>query len=125
MGFLGGPAAWEASREGPAALEALARAELRAAFGPRADAALRGAPVLASDWGNDPYARGAYSHARPGRAAARRILGTPLAGGRLCFAGEACHPRLAATVGGAWESGEWAAHAALAALAGVPPEPVR
>lgn len=129
MGFLGGPAAWEASREGPAALEALARAELRTAFGPRAAAALRGTPALASDWGNDPYARGAYSHARPGRAAARRILGTPLAGGRLCFAGEACHPRLAATVGGAWESGAWAARSALAALGGAsreapPPEVV-
>ncbi|PHK96162.1 hypothetical protein CR162_04835 [Pseudoroseomonas rhizosphaerae] len=119
MGFLGGPAAWEASREGPRALEALARAELRHAFGARAGAALAGMPMLASDWGNDPFARGAYSHARPGRASARRVLGEPLAGGRLCFAGEACHPRLAATVGGAWESGEWAARAALDSLEGM------
>jgi len=44
--------------------------------------------VAASSWGNDPWACGAYSHIRPGGAAADAdLLGTPL-GGRLCFAGE-------------------------------------
>nr|WP_305123357.1 FAD-dependent oxidoreductase [Roseomonas sp. GC11] len=120
MGFLGGEAAWALSAEGPAALAAHARAELRRAYGARADRALLPADEegawLASDWGRDPFARGAYSHARPGRASARGVLGAPLAGGRLCFAGEACHPRLAATLAGAWESGAAAARAALGHL---------
>ncbi|MFC3126565.1 flavin monoamine oxidase family protein [Pseudoroseomonas globiformis] len=114
MGFLGGTAAWDLSRQGPAALLDHAFSELSCAYGARAAAALRREPALASDWGNDPFSRGSYSHARPGRAEARRILGRPLAEGRLAFAGEACHPRLAATVGGAWASGLQAAAAALA-----------
>jgi len=117
MGFVGGEAAWALAGEGDAALADFAFAELRRAFGARADRALRRDTVLASHWGTDPFARGSYSHARPGRAAARQVLATPLAGGQLCFAGEACHPRFAGTVGGAWESGEAAARQALAALA--------
>lgn len=113
MGFLGGEAAWALAREGAAGLADHARAELRRAYGGRAAAALRFDRPLASDWGRDPWARGAYSHARPGRAAARAALARPLGGGRLRFAGEACHPRLAATVAGAWESGHIAAWAAL------------
>jgi monoamine oxidase len=62
-------------------------------------------------WAEDPLFRGAYSHAVPGAQAARATLATPLADGRLCFAGEACHPRFAATVAGAWLSGLVAAHA--------------
>jgi monoamine oxidase len=53
-----------------------------------------------------------------GAAGARAALAAPLAGGRLVFAGEACHPTLAGTVGGAWLSGEKAAALALAALEG-------
>ncbi|MFB9970779.1 flavin monoamine oxidase family protein [Pseudoroseomonas cervicalis] len=116
MGFLGGEAAWALAAEGPAALRDHALSELSRAYGARAARAIRADGFLASDWGRDPFSRGAYSHARPGRAEARRILGTPLQEGRLCFAGEACHPRLAATLGGAWESGEAAAAAALAHL---------
>ena len=56
-------------------------------------------------WAEDPLFRGAYSHAVPGAQSARTILATPLANGRLRFAGEACHPRFAATVAGAWLSG--------------------
>ncbi|WP_238384084.1 flavin monoamine oxidase family protein [Teichococcus vastitatis] len=118
MGFIGGEAAWALSRLGPdkapAALLEHAFAELSLAYGPRAARALRREPALASDWGNDPWSLGAYSHARPGRAEARRILARSLGEGRLSFAGEACHPRFAATVGGAWASGEQAAAAVLA-----------
>ncbi|WBV44056.1 NAD(P)/FAD-dependent oxidoreductase [Pseudoroseomonas cervicalis] len=114
MGFLGGEAAWTLSAEGPAALRDHALSELARAYGARAARAIRAEGYVASDWGRDPFSLGAYSHARPGRAEARRILGTPLQEGRLCFAGEACHPRLAATLGGAWESGTAAAAAALA-----------
>ncbi|MDJ0386518.1 FAD-dependent oxidoreductase [Roseomonas sp. E05] len=116
MGFVGGGAAWALAEEGEAALADFAFAELRRAYGARADRALRREGVLASHWGTDPFARGAYSYARPGRAMARRMLAAPLAEGRLCFAGEACHPRFAGTVGGAWETGEAAARSALEAL---------
>jgi monoamine oxidase len=107
LAFIGGSLAWELSREGPAAAEAHARAEFARIFGAAAAQAL-GAPII-TDWGNDPAFCGSYSHARPGAQAARRGLAEPLGDGRLIFAGEACHPRFAATVAGAWLSGEAAA----------------
>lgn len=114
--YLGGPAAAALEREGDAAAEAYMRAELVHRFG-KAAARMFRPGVVVTDWLRDPYSRGVYSHARVGRAGARAILGTPLAGGRLMLAGEACHIGLAGTVGGAWRSGEAAARAALAALA--------
>ncbi|WP_159998839.1 NAD(P)/FAD-dependent oxidoreductase [Roseomonas sp. 18066] len=113
MGFLGGDAAWALSGQGVAPLLDHALAELRRAYGGRADRAIRADVAAMHDWGADPFARGSYSHARPGRAGARRVLGTPLQDGRLGFAGEACHPRYAATLAGAWDSGLSAAAAAL------------
>jgi monoamine oxidase len=113
MGFVGGPAAWELARAGEAATVDFAFAELARNFGPRAATALRRQGALVSDWATDPFSLGAYSHARPGRAGARGILARPLAGGRLRFAGEACHPTLAATLGGAWGSGAAAAQQLL------------
>ncbi|WP_232479043.1 flavin monoamine oxidase family protein, partial [Roseomonas rosulenta] len=101
IGFCGGARAWEMLHDAPA-LEAAARGEIAAMFGAPAAAALGRAAV--TRWGEDPLFRGAYSHAVPGAQTARRVLGTPLADGRLCFAGEACHPRFAATVAGAWLS---------------------
>ena len=107
--FVGGTLAWELSREGSAATEAHVRADLARIFGARADTAL-GAAIVSS-WGTDPHFLGSYTHARPGHADARRVLADPLAGGRLCFAGEACDMRLAGTLAGAWNSGERAAAA--------------
>ncbi|NKC31006.1 flavin monoamine oxidase family protein [Falsiroseomonas selenitidurans] len=112
---VGGDAAAALERAGDAALEDFMRAEVATRFGALAAAALHPNPIV-TDWLRDPWARGVYSYARPGRAAARGVLAAPLAGGRLCLAGEACHARLAGTVGGAWRSGEAAAQAALAAL---------
>jgi monoamine oxidase len=120
VGFIGGPAAAALSREGPAAVEAFARAQLSDLLGHGADAAL-GAGVVA-DWARDPLHRGAYAYAKPGHAGARAALGTPLGGGRLVFAGEACRTDgLAGTVGGAWLDGERAG----AVVAGLlrPPAP--
>jgi monoamine oxidase len=115
IGFVGGAAAWDLAHGGAAAALDFARAELRRMFGARADRALA-ADGLVTDWGTDPRFLGAYAYARPGHAAARRRLAQPLAGGRLVFAGEACHAGLAGTVGGAFLSGrEAAGHAALAA----------
>lgn len=112
---VGGDAAAALEAEGDAALEAFMRAEVARRFGHRAAQALAPDPIVTT-WQRDPMARGVYSYARPGRASARGILAQPLAGGRLCLAGEACHARLAGTVGGAWQSGMVAAETALAAL---------
>ncbi len=109
FGFVGGARAWDLSRQGPAATEAAARADLAAMFGPRAAAAL--GECVVSDWGENPLFRGSYTHARPGHHASRAVLATPLGEGRLRFAGEACHSRFAGTVAGAWLSGEAAAAA--------------
>ncbi len=114
LGFVGGRAAWALAGHQPAAAVALMRAEIAARFGPRGTAAFDWDHAVVTDWGADPWARGAYSHARPGHASARLVLGQAVArDGRLVLAGEACHPTLAGTVGGAWESGRRAAALAL------------
>jgi len=105
IGFLGGGLAWELERAGPRAAEAHARAELRRMLGTRADRAFDRAS-LATRWGSDPFIRGAYCYPGPGDAGARLELARPLADGALVFAGEACHPTLGGTVGGAFLSGE-------------------
>ena len=101
-GHFGGRTAWE--HTDPRAAEALVRAELADLFGADAAARLDG-PVVATNWGTDPLFRGAYAYAEPGWSGARAQLAAPIDGGRLMFAGEACHDTLAGTVGGAWESG--------------------
>ncbi|MBB5689221.1 monoamine oxidase [Roseomonas alkaliterrae] len=106
IAFCGGSRAWELAHD-PAAAEAAAREEAARVFGARAAAAL--GPAVVTRWAEDPLFRGAYSHAVPGARAARTTLARPLADGRLVFAGEACHPRYAATVAGAWLSGAEAA----------------
>ncbi len=108
IAFCGGARAWDIAGN-PARAEAEARAEATTVFGARAAAAL-GRPTV-TRWAEDPLFRGAYSHAVPGAQGARAVLATPLADGRLSFAGEACHPRFAATVAGAWFSGTQAAGA--------------
>ncbi len=113
--WLGGAAAAALEAAGDAAAEAYMQDELARRFGGRARAALAPGAVV-SDWLRDPLARGVYSHARVGQAGARAVLARPLAEGRLCLAGEACHASLAGTVAGAWLSGEAAAAAALAAM---------
>jgi monoamine oxidase len=109
--FTGGSHA--TNREAAGESEAFARDQLRALWGRRADAAFRPGAVVTA-WAGDPLHRGAYAYARPGCSAARAVLGTPLAGGRLIFAGEAIRTDgLAGTVGGAFLAGEDAAAAVL------------
>jgi monoamine oxidase len=69
----------------------------------------------ATRWNSDPLTLGAFSAASVGGAGARRILMESLRD-RVWFAGEAVHETLWGTVGGAWESGERAADAALKQL---------
>lgn len=117
QGFLGSARAWRLAQDGPEAAEAEARAELARYVGAAAVARLFPGPALVTRWGEDPLFRGAYSHAIPGQAGARALLrDAALAGGRLRIAGEATHARFAATVGGAWSSGEHAADVIHAGL---------
>ncbi len=70
--------------------------------------------ITVSPSGTDPLHRGAYTYALTGHASARATLGTPLADGRLTFAGEAvCTDGPGSTVGGAFLSGERAAGMAV------------
>lgn len=55
---------------------------------------------IATVWSQDPFSRGAWAVARPGHAASRKRLVTPV-GGRLYFAGEADHEKFHGTAGGA------------------------
>jgi monoamine oxidase len=68
--------------------------------------------TAATRWAAEPWALGAFSAAAPGGQGGRKVLMEPLRE-RLFFAGEAVHETLWGTVGGAWESGERAADAAL------------
>ena len=105
--FHGGSHSAELDRNGGA--EAFAREQLRAMFGSRADAAFRPGAVV-TRWASDRWFRGSYAYARPGHSAARAVLGTPLFGGKLVFAGEATRTDgLAGTVGGAFLAGTQAA----------------
>jgi monoamine oxidase len=79
-------------------------------FGPDVKKAIR--RTHATQWSKDPWALGAFSSAPPGWQPARKVLMEPVRD-RIWFAGEAAHEALWGTVGGAWESGERAADAAI------------
>jgi monoamine oxidase len=66
----------------------------------------------ATHWNDEPWVMGAFSAAAPGAQGARRVLMESV-NDRIWFAGEAAHETLWGTVGGAWESGERAADAAI------------
>ena len=111
--YWGGPLALELERAGEAAMADFAADELAALFGSGVRQRLR--PLLGTRWAADPFARGAYSYARPGGADGRAVLAAPLAE-RLFFAGEACSTGSYSTAHGAYATGVAAAEAALAAL---------
>jgi monoamine oxidase len=117
QGWIGGSTARALEHEGDAAAVDFALAQLRGMLGSRVDAAFAGGARIVTRWSRDPLIGGAYAYAVPGRASARAALATPLAGGRLAFAGEACHADgLAGTVAGAWVTGQDAAQAVLLAV---------
>ncbi len=115
--YFGGALAAELEREGPGALAAFAIEEWAAAFG--SDMRPRLSPLAASAWRTDPWSRGAYSHAKVGRAGQRAVLAAPVEG-RLFFAGEACSEHAYSTAHGAFTTGRAAADAALAAVGRAP-----
>ena len=65
-------------------------------------------------WGADPFARGAYSYALPGKADCRATLAAPV-DDRLFFAGEACSKHDYSTAHGAYRTGIAAAEQVIAA----------
>lgn len=65
-------------------------------------------------WGTDPFSRGSYSYALPGKADCRAELAAPVED-RLFFAGEACSRGDYSTAHGAYLSGVAAAEAVIAA----------
>jgi len=65
-------------------------------------------------WEADPYARGSYSYAIPGKTDCRSALAAPV-DGRLFFAGEACSVNDYSTAHGAYLTGIAAAEQVIAA----------
>lgn len=114
---IGGGFARDLGAQGEAAMVAFAVEWLVKLFG--SDIKTKVGRSAATRWDAMPYIRGAASAAAPGGQPSRCVLMEPLQ--NLYFAGEACHETLWGTVGGAWESGERAAEAALKSLGPVEP----
>jgi monoamine oxidase len=111
--YFGGRLARGLEAEGEGAFAAFAIEELTGLLGSSWRARLR--PVAVTAWAADPWARGAYSHALPGRAGERAVLAAPV-DGRLFFAGEATSIHAFSTAHGAYDSGRRAAEEVLAEL---------
>jgi monoamine oxidase len=103
------------SAQGEAAMVDFAGEWLAKLYGGEVRKAVKRA--IATRWNADALALGAMSAASPGGHAARAVLLEPVRDAAW-FAGEAVHETLWGTVGGAWESGERAAEAALRRLNG-------
>jgi monoamine oxidase len=71
-------------------------------------------PIQIHRWGADPFARGSYSYALPGKAACRDALAAPV-DGRLFFAGEACSRGDFSTAHGGYFTGVTTADQIIAA----------
>jgi len=100
----------ELSKAGEAAMTDFAAGWLADLYG--ADVKKAIGKTVATRWNADPFAMGAFSAAAVNGQPGRKLLMEPVRD-RLFFAGEAVHETLWGTVGGAWESGERAADAAL------------
>jgi monoamine oxidase len=107
---IGGRLGRELSQAGEAAMIDFATGWLADLYG--ADVKKAIGRTHATRWTAEPWALGAFSAAAPGGQGGRKVLMEPVRE-RLFFAGEAVHETLWGTVGGAWESGERAADAAL------------
>ncbi len=123
-GWLAGPKADRVSSLTAAELVELGLASLAEIFDLPPDR-LRSNLVAsqAINWGNDRFARGAYSYATPGTRAAQSVLSKP-DGGVIFFSGEALYagPDMG-TVEAALASGQETARAILTGSPATPPRP--
>lgn len=109
--FVGGSLARELEALGEDAAAAFALGPLRDLFGKQVEERFLGARQ--TRWGADPLALGSYSVAKPGAADDRMALATPIAD-KVFLAGEATvTDGWAATVAGAYNSGQEAAQRIL------------
>jgi len=115
-GYFAGTLAHELEAAGDGAFFDFALSELTALLG--SDFARRVKPIGIHGWASDPFARGSYSYAKPGKADCRAALAAPI-DDRLFFAGEATSPRDFSTAHGAFLTGVAAADQAIAARATV------
>jgi monoamine oxidase len=113
--YYGGSLAAELEEAGEAAFFDFARSELVGLFG--AGIARRIHPLPMHLWRADPFARGSYSYASPGRAEDRARLASTV-DDRLFFAGEACSRASYSTAHGALLTGLAAAEGVLSARHG-------
>ena len=107
---VGGKFGRDLAAQGEAAMVAFAQDWLTGLYGADIKKAVR--RTSTTRWSDEPWVMGAMSSASPGGQGARRVLMEPFRE-RIWFAGEAVHETLPGTVGGAWESGERAAEAAM------------
>ena len=82
--------------------------------------------TVVTSWGRNPFIRGGYAIARPGRAKSRERLIAGDISDRVFLAGEACHPYWYATAHGAYLTGIDRAHRALSSIDWpvMPPDPL-
>ena len=109
--FVGGDLAIELEQRGD--IEQFARDELGSIFGAQFLGDI--VDVLHTTWSTDPWSRGSYSIALPGKADMRRQFSVPLHE-RIFFAGEANSIDYFGTIHGAWFSAVAAADQTLALL---------
>jgi len=109
--YFGGRNAWELEAGGENAFVDFALGELTGLLGH--DFAKRVKPITMHPWGADPFARGSYSYALPGKVASRAALAAPV-DERLFFAGEACSTHDFSTAHGGFITGVTAAEQVIA-----------
>jgi monoamine oxidase len=113
--YFGGALAADLERGGKKAFFDFAAAELAGLLG--SDFSRRIKPLHSHSWKADPFARGSYSCALPGKADSRAALAAPV-DDRLFFAGEACSSSDFSTAHGAYLTGVAAAEQAIFILRG-------
>jgi monoamine oxidase len=110
--YFGGHLPAELEVQGEPAFFDFAVSELTGLFG--SSFARRVKPLQMHCWGTDPFARGSYSYALPGKADCRASLAAPV-DDRLFFAGEACSKNDFSTAHGGYLTGVAAADQVIAA----------
>jgi monoamine oxidase len=114
--WIGGPKAARLSVSETPDIVRQALESLSTVFGGRAHSEFELEAAYLHNWQTDPFARGAYSYIAVGGGDARRMLAAPIED-TLFFAGEATDTEdEAATVTGALQSGERAAHEVIKRL---------